>query len=105
MQSGDRMELIDEVEDVSVDTQVNPLTPESSAAEKEITNIQRPIVRIVSGLRDSPNVPHADINAPSILHGGDMGVSGSTRRNPEFLLPRQDLSSDDDREEVLEERK
>ena len=81
------------------------------AAEKEITNIQRPIVRIEGGLRDSPNVPHTDISAPSILHGGDMGLSGSTRRYPaaEFLLPRQDLSSgmklDDDMEEVLEERK
>ena len=111
MQSGDRMELIDEVRGVSVDTQVDPLTPESSAAEKEITNIQRPIVRIEGGLRDSPNVPHTDISAPSILHGGDMGLSGSTRRYPaaEFLLPRQDLSSgmklDDDMEEVLEERK
>ena len=92
MQSGNRMELIDEVGDVSVDTQVNPLTPESSATEKNITNIQRPIVRIESGLHDSPNVPHTDISAPSILHGDDMGVSGSIRRNPvaEFLLPRQD---------------
>ena len=67
MQSGDRMESIDEVRDVIVDARVNPLTPESSAAEKEITNIQRPIVRIEGGLRDSPNVPHTDISAPSIL--------------------------------------
>ena len=36
MQSGDRMELIDELGDVSVDMQVNPLTPESRVQKRRL---------------------------------------------------------------------